>query len=294
MGLSGTGNAGSYSGIRGALASSALSSELRLVPAAREHHADFARFFAGLELDDPVPAVDAWAAELAPGTFFLAEGDALVGYAFSEIYGELGYVRHVVVAPEARGRGVGRALMRELASRFRAAGATRWELNVKRDNARAIALYERCGMRAMYATNVVRLDWADVPRLPQSARMLAASIVEPAQDREVERAFRLPDGKVARLRSLAGMHVAQLVERGAVVAFARFNPSFPGCFPFHVKAPELARPMLEFLRPRARTQDAWIQLVIEDDDALTRVLIAAGARTYVEIVHMGGAIPSGL
>jgi len=269
-----------------------LSAELRLVPAAREHHAEFTRFFAGLELDDPVPELERWAAEMAPWTFFLARGDELVGYAFSELYGELGYVRHVVVAAEARGRGVGRALMRELAARFRAGGATRWELNVKRDNATAIALYERCGMRALYATNVLRLDWAAMPRLPGSARPLVAQWVEPAHDREVERAFRLPDGKVARLRSLEGMHLARLVERDAVVAFARFNPAFPGCFPFHVTSPELARPLLEFLRPRARPEDAWIQLVIEGDDATTAALIAAGARTYLEIVHMGGAIPS--
>jgi len=271
-----------------------VSPELRVVPAAREHHVDFARFFAGLDLDDPVPELERWLAEMAPWTFFLAQGDELAGYAYSELYGDLGYVRHVVVAAEARGRGVGRALMRELADRFRAAGATRWELNVKRDNQRAIALYESCGMRALYATNVLRIDWTALPRLPGSARPLVAQWVEPAHDRDVERAFRLPDGKVARLRSLEGMHLAQLVERGAVVAFARFNPAFPGCFPFHVQSPELARPMLEFLRPRSRPEDAWIQLVIEDDDATTAKLIEAGARMYLEIVHMGGAIPSAL
>ncbi|MCY2959266.1 MAG: GNAT family N-acetyltransferase [Planctomycetota bacterium] len=264
---------------------------LRIVPAAREHHPDFARFFAGLELDDPVPDVERWAAEMAPWTFFLAEGETLVGYAFSEVYGERAYVRHVVVAPDARGRGVGRALMRELSSRFRAAGASRWELNVKRDNHAAIALYGRCGMRPLYATTVVRLDWAALARLPGTARPLVARAVEPEQDRDVEAAFRLPDGKLARLRALEGTVLAQLVERGAVVAFARFNPSFPGCFPFRVAAPELARPLIESLAAHARPGDAWIQLVIEDDDATAAMFLAAGARTYLEIVHMSGAIP---
>lgn len=268
-----------------------MSSALRVVPAAREHHPDFVRFFAGLELDDPVPDVERWTAEMAPWTFFLAEDEALVGYAFSEVYGERGYVRHVVVSRDARGRGIGRALMRELAARFRGAGATRWELNVKRDNRPAIALYERCGMTVQYATHVVRLDWAALARLPGSARPLVARPVEPEHDARIEGAFRMPDGKVARLRSLAGMVLVQLVERGLPVAFARFNPAFPGCFPFHVSAPELARPLLEALAPHARPADPWIQLVIEGDESTAATLLSAGARGVLEIVHMGGTIP---
>jgi GNAT superfamily N-acetyltransferase len=269
-----------------------VTSALRVIPARREHHADFACFFAGLELDDPVPDVERWSAEMAPWTFFLADEDGFVGYAFSEVFGELGYVRHVVTAPHARRRGIGRALMRELAARFRAAGATRWELNVKRDNHAAIALYERCGMRPQYSMHVLRIDWAALPRLPRTARPLLARDVEIEHDRDVESAFRLPDGKVARLRSLQGMMLVQLVERDHPVAFARFDPRFPGCFPFHVAAPELARQLLEAIAPHAREGDRWIQLVIEDDDATAAMLRAAGARLTLEIVHMGGAIPA--
>jgi GNAT superfamily N-acetyltransferase len=271
-----------------------VTNALRVIPAQRAHHADFVRFFAGLELDDPVPDVERWSTELAPWTFFLADEDALVGYAFSEVFGELGYVRHLVTAPNARRRGVGRALMRELASRFRAAGATRWELNVKRDNRAAIALYEGCGMRLKYATDVVRLDWDALPRLVDSARPVVAAPVEPDHDGDLERAFGLPAGQVARFRGLAGMVLAQLVEAGRPVAFARFNPAFPGCFPFRVEEPGLARAMLEFLRPHARPADPWIQLVVEDDVATAQSLLAAGGRHVLAIVHLGGEIPSDL
>jgi ribosomal protein S18 acetylase RimI-like enzyme len=45
------------------------------------------------------------------------------------------------VAPEARGRGVGRALLRALADHARAQGVERLELGVEADNAAARALY---------------------------------------------------------------------------------------------------------------------------------------------------------
>ncbi len=252
------------------------------------------RFFAGLELDDPVPDAERWSAEIAPWTFFLADGDALVGYAFCEVYGDRGYVRHVVTEPSARRRGVGKALMREAAARFREAGATRWELNVKRDNRAAIALYERCGMKFQYATHVVRIDWAALPRLPCTDRPLVARTVEPEEDREVEAAFALPDGKIARLRSLQGTVLMHLIEHDRPVAFARFNPSFPGCFPFQVSSPELARQLLEAVAPFAREGDAWLQLVVEDDAAAATTLLDGGGRLVLEIVHMDGVIPSAI
>jgi len=269
-----------------------VSSALRVVAAAREHHAEFARFFAGLELDDPVPEVDRWVADMVSGTIFLADRGHFVGYAFREDFGDLVYVRHVVVAAEARGRGVGRAVMRELARLSRDRGATRWELNVKRENIPAIRLYEQCGMRAEYATRVVRIDWPNVVRLPGSARPLVARIVRPEDDLAIEQGLRLAPGKLARLRSLEGVELAQLVEHGRPVAFASFDARFPGCFPFRVAAPELARPMLEHLAPLRRLDVEWIQLVIEDDTATEAALVAAGARTTLEIVHMSGAIPS--
>ncbi|MBL8861257.1 MAG: GNAT family N-acetyltransferase [Planctomycetes bacterium] len=265
---------------------------LEVVPASREHHAAFARFFAELGVEDPLPDPDRWERELAPGTFFLAEAGRLVGYAFLELYGARGYVRHVVVAEDARGRGVGRALMEELARRVRAAGATRWELNVKRDNRPAIALYERYGMRTEHVTHVVRLSLPGVARLAGCARPVLARGVAPAADAEVERAFHLPDGKLARLRSLAGMTLVRLVEHERTVAFARFDPRYPGCFPFHVEAAELARPLLEQLVPLCPRGATWIQLVIEADEATTGALLAAGAQPVFEILHLAGDVPA--
>lgn len=119
---------------------------------------------------------------------------------------------------------------------------------------------------------------------------MLARPVERGHDAGIERRFRLPEGQVARLREFAGTFLIQLVERGEPVAFSRFDPRFPGSFPFRVAAPELARPLLEATRRHARESDPWIQLVIEDDAATADALLAAGAQLKIAIMHMSGVI----
>lgn len=255
-------------------------------------HDDFARFFAALGVDDPTPPIERWVASMMPHTFFLEEHGRKIGYAYVEVFGTSGYVRHVVVDEPARGNGVGRALMKAIAQRLRARGCSEWELNVKRDNAPAIRLYERCGMQHEYSTVVMRLDWARIDALELSARNCAAAVVDSADDRSIEHAFALQDGKVARLRSIEGQVLVQLIDEltRSVQAFARFDPSFPGAFPFRVKAADLAPDLLQAIRPHARTSDTWIQLVVEDDAATADFLTSAGARVAFEIVHLKGPI----
>jgi ribosomal protein S18 acetylase RimI-like enzyme len=277
-----------------ALASASMARHFTIRDAVPDDHTDFARFFAALGVDDPTPAFDRWVSSMMPHTFFLEEHGQKIGYAYVEVFGSSGYVRHVVVDEPARGGGVGRALMKAIALRLRARGCTEWELNVKRDNAPAIRLYERCGMQPQYSTVVLRIDWAEIESLPSSGRALAVSDVDPAEDRAIERAFALQDGKVARLRSVEGQVLVQLVDETtrAVRAFARFDPMFPGSFPFHVQAPELAADLLRAIRPHARSSDVWIQLVVENDAATADLLRAAGARLMFEILHLKGPIVS--
>jgi GNAT superfamily N-acetyltransferase len=257
-----------------------------------DDHAEFARFFAALALDDPTPPRDRWVASMMPHTFFLEEDGRKIGYAFVEVFGTSGYVRHVVVDEPARGSGVGRALMKAIAQRLRARHCTEWELNVKRDNAPAIRLYERCGMHHAYSTVVLRIDWAAAEELRPSVWKCAVSGVDPSEDRAIEHAFALQDGKVARLRSVEGQVLVQLVDvvTHSVQAFARFDPAYPGAFPFRVQAPDLAPDLLRAIRPHARASDVWIQLVVEDDAATGELLFAAGARLMFEIVHLKGPI----
>jgi len=58
-----------------------------------------------------------------------------------------GEVWDLVVKPEARGRGIGRRLMEAVFQGLKARGAQEVKLHVAVDNAAAIRLYERLGMR---------------------------------------------------------------------------------------------------------------------------------------------------
>lgn len=68
------------------------------------------------------------------------------------------------VAPQARGRGTGEALLRAAISRAATAGATHVALNVRVGNARAVGLYCRVGF-----TDV---GWATAPDAPHAERRM--------------------------------------------------------------------------------------------------------------------------
>lgn len=74
-------------------------------------------------------------------------GLSLYFYNFSSRRGELGlYIQDLVVTGEARGLGLGSALMRETARRAQANGATHLRLAVDRSNTGAIAFYRELGL----------------------------------------------------------------------------------------------------------------------------------------------------
>ena len=84
-----------------------------------------------------------------PALWFLAEDEGrLVGMCLCREYEELAWVISLGVDPEARGRGLGEALLRHAFDRLRARGVTRVGLSVSSRNAQsAWRLYERVGMR---------------------------------------------------------------------------------------------------------------------------------------------------
>ena len=80
-------------------------------------------------------------------TYLVAEGPdgALLGYAGVMAGGADADVQTIAVAPAAQGRGLGGTLLEALVEAARGAGATSLLLEVRADNAPAIALYERHG-----------------------------------------------------------------------------------------------------------------------------------------------------
>ncbi len=163
----------------------------------------FARLFLELKVPDPTPTQEAYAARVRPHAFFLwEEAGAPVGYAFWQPIGKVARVLHVVVDSAAKGRGVGAALMREVATRARSRGCARWTLNVKPDNAAAIRLYERCGMRETGRWRSMEIAWRNVARLPLTEMRVdgdgEAFLVEPPRGDAVRGAPAVDRAKTAR------------------------------------------------------------------------------------------------
>ncbi|WP_299443519.1 ribosomal protein S18-alanine N-acetyltransferase [uncultured Phycicoccus sp.] len=75
----------------------------------------------------------------------VADGSGVAGYGGLDHGGEVSDVMTVAVAPAARGRGLGRALVDELERRAAARGAGHLMLEVRADNTAAVALYEGRG-----------------------------------------------------------------------------------------------------------------------------------------------------
>ena len=104
-----------------------------------------------------VASIGAALAGAAPGAEVLvAEGQDGAPLGFVHLHGardfftgeEHGHVSDIVVAPEAEGRGVARALMAAAEDWARGRGYRLLSLHVFEENTRARALYERLGYRA--------------------------------------------------------------------------------------------------------------------------------------------------
>ena len=84
--------------------------------------------------------------------FLVAEAESLLGFAtYSQFRGGVGYatcMEHtVVLSPQARGRGVGRALMREIEDHARSAGAHQMIAGVSGENAQGRGFHDSLGYR---------------------------------------------------------------------------------------------------------------------------------------------------
>lgn len=270
---------------------------LRFRPARIEDHATFVRLFAELAVPDPPPDEARFRSVVAPHARFAEdETGAVVGYTYSEALESDGYIRNVVVDPAARGGGVGRALMEDLAQRFRDGGCTRWRLNVKPDNVAARALYEACGMTAAYSGHSLRLRWDDVARLPSPAGR--AEDIPVAERSDFEAAFDLPRGLLESLGRRGFETFGVRGDGGAPIATCAFDPRFPGAFPFRARGIAAARALLEGARERRhRFEDAerpWrdvaLQVTVEDDEPLAAALLGAGAESVLLTMHYIGRL----
>jgi GNAT superfamily N-acetyltransferase len=261
-------------------------------PATADDYPAFAVLFRELDVDDPTPDARRFAADLAPRTLIYERDGAAIGYVCHNHLAGRGYIQNLVVAPAARGARIGEALMTAAAGALRASGITgEWSLNVKVDNAPAIRLYERLGLRRRYPMTVLRVAWADLDRLPVDAAPVTVASVSDDDIDELERVLGLLAGRLRVARSRPGRTTLQLRDRqGAPAGVACLDPAL-GAFPFAVARPGLAAPLLRGLAPHSRPGDPALKILIEHDDALSGALIAAGAEVNLRLLHYAGPLP---
>jgi GNAT superfamily N-acetyltransferase len=263
-------------------------------PATPADYELFARIFVELKVDDPTPSREIWQKEIEPTTLVVEdEAGRGAGYIFVQVLAGLGYVRHIVIDPARRGRGYGKALMLAVAKRLRAEGCAQWCLNVKPDNAVALALYQGLGMAPQYHSTAFRFEWSLISRLPTAADVGVRPVV-PEDDAALEGMFGLAAGMLAHARAQEGRVICAVVDRArgdALAGVAIFVPAFPGASPFRVSRPELAANLLAGLRPHALPSLSHMQVVVENDAELTRLLVERGAIVRFEMVHMKGVVP---
>ena len=106
-------------------------------------------------LEDTCQGPDAWSAWLVrdgvegvlPTVRYLVADvdDAVVGYAVASFAGDIAELQRIGVAPAARRAGVGSALLDEVVAEAPATGANRLLLEVREDNAGALAFYAARG-----------------------------------------------------------------------------------------------------------------------------------------------------
>jgi ribosomal-protein-alanine N-acetyltransferase len=250
----------------------------------------FARLFPELAVADPVPSREQFAAQMLPHVMIVEENAVPAGYAFWRCYGAVGHVGHVVVAPEARGHGLGGALVEEVRLRMTASGCTRWYLNVKQDNAPALRVYERAGMTVEREGWSLDTTWAKLDGLPKGDRVaaLAPMIVPERDDATLAQHFGLDPGRLTALRQKPGEVMCAVYDQGVPVGLGAFDPTFPGVYPVCVVRTDVAYTLFQALRPHARHDH--VHVTVEGDRTLYEVMCSAGAQLRHAFFRMGAAL----
>src|SRR5579884_708763 len=103
-----------------------------------------------LKLERNVPEAPHWKRAAYEGrTGFVAEsGGQLIGFAMGRLVADVCELESIVVAVEARGQGVGKALFRAVVEWAQSCNALRLELEVRASNIRAVSIYRSAGMQS--------------------------------------------------------------------------------------------------------------------------------------------------
>jgi GNAT superfamily N-acetyltransferase len=262
------------------------------IRAARSDDFDtYLRLLVELGVDDPAPSPEVWARRLLPSLQIAEQDGRIAGFVLCELLQDTGYVRQLVTAPTARRAGVGRTLMLAAAARLRAAGLERWRLNVKPENAAAIALYRSLGLAFKHESVALRLHWSDVEGLPHGQDPVEELL--PERDAEIEVSLGWPAALLSssRRRNAASV-IFHATSEGELRGLAAFDPVFGGAYPFFATAPDVAASLLRAVHARrADNGRDYVQLLVEKDPGLARAILDWGGWVALRVDLYTGPVP---
>ncbi len=251
---------------------------MRVRPGIDGDYDAFARLFPELGLDQQVPDRARWEQDMLPGFTVAEHGGKVVGYAVLDTRDGAAYLSQLAVSPEARRRGVARALVAAAAERVRAVGLVDWTLHVQPENTAAIALYESVGFERGTTTTSIRMREAVLDALAE--RSPAVGIETRAlgvgEEREIERALGMEDGSVARELGKVGRYGVVAEDRSDVVGLSVIDPAFASAYPFRVRRIEAAAVILEPVRTHLTADRAELLVALQGDADIVEQLLAAG------------------
>ena len=257
-----------------------------VIRAARaDDYAAYVSLFGELGIPDPVPSAPRFDEAVRPLMRVAAIAGDVVGYVTWRPYGALAHVVQLAVAPAVRGRRIGERLLEHVRGEARAAGCTRWYLNVKRDNHPALRLYERCGLRLEHESFALKIAWERVPPLDVSERLAARD-----DDAAIAARFEIPVERLASFRARSAYRLVTVRDGADIVAFAAFDPTFPGAATFCATRPEHAHALLAAMRRHADPAYDFVRISVEGDRALADAVIALGAELVFEILRLGADV----
>ena len=116
-----------------------------------------ANFCEGVRRNLAAARTGGWPGEREAVWLIDGEGELAGSLGLTSDSDDVGRVRWFVLAPELRGRGLGRSLVTELIAEARAAGYTRLDLDTFSDLATAAHIYKAAGFRLLSSRE--RHDW---------------------------------------------------------------------------------------------------------------------------------------
>jgi ribosomal-protein-alanine N-acetyltransferase len=97
------------------------------------------------------------------------EGEQVVGYQISTANVAGGHLARLAVHPQARGRGIGYALVYHLLNEMQSRGINHVTVNTQQDNAASLAVYARAGFKQIEEQYQVYQYWVSPPDLVKDA-----------------------------------------------------------------------------------------------------------------------------